>query len=185
MKTTGRFSLRACLRAAAAALALLFIAAPALAQTNQPVKVTETTETFTMDNGIIRAVVSKRTGDLVSMVYKGTETITPDVGGHSAAYWSHDTSGGKDTITRVSVDPARNGGERAEVSVKGISGGNKMGHGPGTAVDGDIPLEPRARRERRLYLRGLHPPGRVRHGDHGRGADRRGARPLFRRHLCG
>jgi rhamnogalacturonan endolyase len=141
MTTRGISSFRARLGVLAAAVALALTAAPALAQTNQPVKVTETTETFTMDNGIIRAVVSKRTGDLVSMIYKGTETITPDVGGHSAAYWSHDTSGGKNTITRVSVDPAKNGGERAEVSVKGISGGNKMGHGPGTAVDGDIPLD--------------------------------------------
>lgn len=105
------------------------------------VTVTQTNETFTLANDVITAVVSKRTGDLVSLTYKGTETLTPDAGGHSAAYWSHDTTGGVDVISRVSIDPAKNGGERAEVSVKGISGGIKMGHGPGSATTGDIPLD--------------------------------------------
>jgi rhamnogalacturonan endolyase len=105
------------------------------------VRVTETAETFTLANDLVTAVVSKRTGDLVSMTYKGTETLTPDAGGHSAAYWSHDTTGGKDVIARVSIDPKANGGERAEVSVKGVSGGIKMGHGPGSATTGDIALD--------------------------------------------
>lgn len=123
-----------------AALIVLFGADLASAQ-DQGVKVTQTREEFTMDNGIVRAVVSKRTGDLVSLTYKGTETLTPDAGGHSAAYWSHDTTGGKDVISRVSIDPAKNGGERAEVSVKGISGGIKMGHGPGTPTTGDVEVD--------------------------------------------
>ena len=124
-------------------LAILMTAAfgsQALAQ-SRGVTVTEGGQTFTLSNDVITAVVSKHTGDLVSLTYKGTETLTPDNGGHSAAYWSHDTTGGKDVISRVSIDPATNGGERAEVSIKGISGGIKMGHGPGSAATGDIALD--------------------------------------------
>jgi rhamnogalacturonan endolyase len=126
--------------ALAIALTALFGANIASAQ-SAGVKVTEDAELFTLSNDVIVATVSKRTGDLVSLTYKGTETLTPDAGGHSAAYWSHDATGGKDVVTRVTIDPAKNGGERAEVSVKGISGGIKMGHGPGSATTGDIPLD--------------------------------------------
>lgn len=121
-------------------LAAALVAGPVSAQSGA-VQVSQNTETFTLDNGVITVVVSKRTGDLISMTYKGVETLSADVGGHSAVYWSHDTTGGVDVISRVTVDPASNGGERAEVSVKGISGGRKMGHGPGTATDGDIQLD--------------------------------------------
>ncbi len=105
------------------------------------VAVTDDGETFTLSNGVVTAVVSKRSADLLSLSYKGVETITPDSGGHSGAYWSHDVTGGVDLIPRISIDPAANGGERAEVSIKGVSGGRKMGHGPGTPVDGDIALD--------------------------------------------
>jgi rhamnogalacturonan endolyase len=105
------------------------------------VKVTEDRETYTLSNGIVTAVVSKRTSDLISMTYKGFETLSHDSGGHSAFYWSHDVSGGKDIVSTVTVDPSKTAGDRAEVSVKGISGGIKMGHGPGTAKDGDLPVD--------------------------------------------
>lgn len=121
-------------------LLALGAAVPAAAQ-DAPVTVIETRELFTLSNGIVTATVSKRTGDLVSMIYKDIETVEKDSGGHSGGYWSHDTSGGKETITRISIDPKANGGARAEVSVKGISGGIKMGHGPGTAPDGDVALD--------------------------------------------
>jgi rhamnogalacturonan endolyase len=95
---------------------------------------------FTLSNGTITAKVLKRNGDLASLQYKGVETLT-DKSGHAGAYWSHDASGGKELITKVTVDPKTNGGERAEVSVKGISGGKKMGHPAGGAADGDFPVD--------------------------------------------
>jgi len=130
------------MRTCAKWLALLLFLAPALAHA-QPaaVQVREDRESFMLDNGIIAAEISKRTGDLVSMTYKGIETLSADVGGHSAAYWSHDVTGGVDIVSRITIDPAANGGERAEVSVKGISGGRRMGHGPGTAPGGDFPVD--------------------------------------------
>jgi rhamnogalacturonan endolyase len=105
-----------------------------------PVKVEEDKTTFTLSNGIVTARVSKRSGDLTSLQYKGMETLT-DRSGHAGAYWSHDTTGAKETVTRITIDPQANGGERVEVSVKGISGGIKMGHGPGAARDGDFPAD--------------------------------------------
>lgn len=114
-------------------IAALLLAGAAQAK----VTVTEDRETFTLANDLITAVVSKRSGDLVSMKYKGFETLSRDAGGHSAVYWSHDVTGGKEVVSTVTL----NDGARAEVSVKGISGGIKMGHGPGSAVDGDFPAD--------------------------------------------
>jgi len=100
----------------------------------------EDPSSFTLSNGIISARVSKRSGDLTSLQYKDHEVLT-DKSGHAGGYWSHDTTGGKETITRVTIDPRDNGGRRGEVSVKGISGGLKMGHGPGAAAGGDFPAD--------------------------------------------
>jgi rhamnogalacturonan endolyase len=104
------------------------------------VAVAEDEQTFTLASGTITARVSKRSGDLVSLQYKGQETLEGK-SGHAGGYWSHDTTGGKETIARVTIDPRTNGGERGEVSVKGVSGGLKMGHGPGAAAGGDFPAD--------------------------------------------
>lgn len=100
----------------------------------RPVKVEEDRTTFTLSNGIVQARVSKRSGGLTSLRYRGMEILT-DQSGHPGAYWSHDTTGGKEKVARITIDPSSNGGERGEVSIKGISGGLKMGHGPGAARD--------------------------------------------------
>jgi rhamnogalacturonan endolyase len=95
---------------------------------------------FTLSNGIVTARILKSNGDIRSLLYKGTELLT-DRSGHPGGYWSHDTTGGSDLVTHVTIDPRGNGGERAEVSIKGISGGIKMGHGPGAASEGDFPAD--------------------------------------------
>src|SRR5258708_3436497 len=79
-----------------------------------PVKIEEDKATFTLSNGIVTARVSKRSGDLTSLQYKGIETLT-DKSAHAGAYWSHDTTGGKETVTPITIDPKTNGGERGEV----------------------------------------------------------------------
>src|SRR6185295_13730752 len=104
------------------------------------VSVSENSNSFTLSNGIVTAQILKSNGDIRSLQYKGIEILT-DKSGHAGGYWSHDTTGGKSVVTRVTIDPAGNSGERAEVSVKGISGGVKMGHGPGAAADGDFPAD--------------------------------------------
>jgi rhamnogalacturonan endolyase len=104
------------------------------------VAIEEDQSSFTLKNGAVAARVSKRSGDLTSLEYKGFEVLT-DKSGHPGAYWSHDTTDGQETITRVTIDPRDNGGLRGEVSVKGISGGKRMGHGPGAAAGGDFPAD--------------------------------------------
>src|SRR5262245_17851504 len=110
-------------------------------ETNGPaVSVEEGQSSLILSNGIISIRVSKRSGDLTSLQYKGQETLT-DKSGHAGGYRSHDTTGGKETIARVTIDPRTSGGRRGEVSVKGVSGGLKMGHGPGAAAGGDFPAD--------------------------------------------
>jgi rhamnogalacturonan endolyase len=104
------------------------------------VAVTEDATSFTLSNGIVTAHVSKTAGDLTSLQYNGTEILT-DQSGRAGAYWSHDASGGTKTLTQVTIDPKSNDGARGEVSVKGISGGKKMGHPAGGAADGDFPAD--------------------------------------------
>lgn len=102
--------------------------------------VTQDDNSFTLSNGIISARVSKASGDLVSLIYKNVETLT-DVSGHPFVYWSHDVGGAERIETRVTIDPAAKDGQQAEVSVKGVSGGRLMGHGPGAPPEGDLPVD--------------------------------------------
>ncbi len=113
---------------------------PALLQaaSTQPVTVSENAGSFILDNGIIKARVSKSSGDLVSLEYKNLEMLDAN-GGRQVAYWSHNAARGWQ-IDRITIDPKTNGGERGEVSIKGISGGNPMGGGPGGTVVADIEI---------------------------------------------
>jgi rhamnogalacturonan endolyase len=129
--------------AAAAVLLILGMSIlPAVHAAEKEGRVTllEDKTSFTLSNGIVTARILKNNGDIRSLLYKGTELLT-DKSGHPGGYWSHDTTGGADLVTKVTIDPADSGGERAEVSIKGISGGIKMGHGPGAAPDGDFPAD--------------------------------------------
>ena len=89
-----------------------------------PVTVTDNGRTWTLDNGIVKAVIDKHNGAMDSLFYKGIDTMGHEQG--QAGYWEQDpsaaaASGGlTDSLT---IDPAKNGGERAEVSVKGVTGG--------------------------------------------------------------
>jgi rhamnogalacturonan endolyase len=118
------------------ALALLL---PVLLQAapSPAVTVSEDDNSFTLDNGIVTARVAKRSGDLTSLKYKNLEML--DAGNHQAAYWSHNAARGRQE-TRVTIDPRTNDGERGEVSIKGFSGGNQMGSGPGGSVIADIEI---------------------------------------------
>ena len=107
---------------------------------DRAIEVKETDRAFVISNGILSAQILKRSGDLRSLKYKDVQVLT-DRSGHAGGYWSHDTVGGKEVQTRVTIDPASNGGERVEVAVKGISGGALMGHGPGAAAEGDFPAD--------------------------------------------
>jgi len=83
---------------------------------NQPVTLTDNGDSWTRDNGIVKMTIPKRNGNLSSLVYHGIEILT------RGQYWEQVPSG---IITaKVTIDPATNGGERAEVSVKGVYNGD-------------------------------------------------------------
>ncbi len=86
-------------------------------QVNVPVTLTDNGDSWTLDNGIVKVTILKRNGNLLSFVYHGIEVLT------HGQYWEQVPSG---TVTpSVTIDPKTNGGERAEVSIKGVyTGGN-------------------------------------------------------------
>ena len=120
------------------ALCLCIVAATAAAAP-QPVSLSQDENSFTLDNGIVTARVSKRSGDLVSLKFKDLQMLDADDRGRSYGYWSHDALRGERS-TRITIDPTTNAGERGEVSVKGIANGRPMGNGPGGSVIADIEI---------------------------------------------
>ncbi len=128
------------------------------------VSIAEDGSAYTLANGIVTARIDKKSGDLQSMKFKGTEMLATIVGAdglpdttivdkpganlrggghrytdHQYGFWSHDTDG-PHTIAKVTIDPKSNGGERAEVSIKGISDGKPMGAGPGGSFISDVEI---------------------------------------------
>jgi len=143
----------------------LFAGTTAFAQSGAPVTVTETATLYTLDNGLVTAQVAKASGDLVSLRYKNQEMLatflksdgSPDLEkdppgmnhegvnrgmtDHQYGFWSHDAMGPKNTLpaeSKITIDPKSNGGARAEVSVKGLAKGRKMGTGPGSTANGQF-----------------------------------------------
>jgi rhamnogalacturonan endolyase len=116
------------------ALTILF---PLILSAAPNVIVSENENSFTLANGIVTAEISKRSGDLLSLQYKNLEML--DAGNHQPAYWSHNAARGQQ-IDRITIDPKSNGGERGEISIKGIANGNQMGSGPGGSVIADIEI---------------------------------------------
>ena len=116
-------------------LAICLLLAPPL---KAAVGISEDEDSFTLTNGIISARVSKHSGDLTSLRYKEMEMLDGK-SERSSGYWSHDVSRGP-RESHITINPSTNGGERGEVSVKGISGGRPMGNGPGGSVIADIEI---------------------------------------------
>ncbi|HWB86529.1 MAG TPA: polysaccharide lyase family 4 protein [Bryobacteraceae bacterium] len=164
---------RSALRAAIplAAIPLVIFSVCAVIGTSAPenssgasgVTLTQDDLAYTLSNGTVEARINKKSGDLVSLRYNGTEMLAtilkpdglPDItadppganlrgGGHrytdhQFGFWSHDTDG-PHTSSSITIDPKSNGGARAEVSVKGISDGRPMGAGPGGSFISDIEI---------------------------------------------
>jgi rhamnogalacturonan endolyase len=111
-------------RLLAAAVIFAEIMSSSLAAAAAGVTVTDNGRRWTLDNGIVKVLVDKRNGEMQSLIFKGIDTMGHDQGG--AGNWEQDPSaaaqvnGLTDSIT---IDPAANGGERAEVSIKGVTAG--------------------------------------------------------------
>jgi len=83
-------------------------------QVSAAVTVADDGDTWTMGNGIVKATIDKRSSNMTSLIYRGIETMGP--GGR----WEQRPSG-KVTYS-LTIDPAQNGGARAEVAMKGVNG---------------------------------------------------------------
>ena len=122
MKTLWCIVLRAVVASAFIALALpapsLLAAddAPTVAkpEVKDPVTVTDNGETWTMDNGIVKAIINKRNSHITSMIYHGVEIMGP------GGIWEQTPSG--QVTHSMTIDPATNGGAAGEVDMKGVNG---------------------------------------------------------------
>ena len=89
---------------------------PKVAKTNVnvPVTVTDNGGTWTLDNGIVKATINKNNSNMPAVVYHGINTMGP------GGFWEQVPTGA--VTPSVTIDPAKNGGERAEVAIKGVNG---------------------------------------------------------------
>ncbi len=102
--------------ALAAATARSLVATPIVAKpaVNAPVTVTDDGMAWILDNGIVKATINKGNSHMTSLVYHGIETMGP------GGIWEQTPSG--QVTQSVTIDPAKNGGERGEVAIKGVNG---------------------------------------------------------------
>ena len=76
---------------------------------------------WTLDNGIVQAKITKNSGSMPSLIYHGVEIMAA-----SGGTWEHNPQGAPKVTNTISIDPATNGGASAEISIKGVSGGTFM-----------------------------------------------------------
>ena len=100
-------------------LVLVAVGGRTVAQAAGAVTVTDNGSSWTLDNGIVKATVTKNSGSMPSLIYKGKQMLAA-----SGGTWEHNPQGAPTLTNTVTIDPATNGGTRAEVSIKGISGGS-------------------------------------------------------------
>ena len=105
------------------ALTVFLLAGAAAAQTAATVQ--DGVSAFTLSNGYLTAEINKTSGDMTSLKFKGLE-LMGFVSGHHAGYWEQNPSGAARLSASVTIDPAKNGGERAEVSIKGLADGKPL-----------------------------------------------------------
>jgi rhamnogalacturonan endolyase len=126
------------------ALALVFPvlrpadAAPVIdkTETGAAVTVTNNGNTWTLDNGIVKATINKRNGNMPSLEFHGIQTMS------GGGVWEETPQNAPQLTQTITIDPAKNGGERGEVAVKGVTGGTVMltpnAPGGGTYCDIEI-----------------------------------------------
>jgi rhamnogalacturonan endolyase len=89
----------------------------------QSVRVARQGEMYVLENQYLRAEVSRTSGDLVSVKYRGQEMMD---GQRNHGYWEQNPSRAAELSDGISIDPAANGGERAEVYIRGKANGKVL-----------------------------------------------------------
>jgi len=100
---------------------LVLLSGVARAQTSDaPVTVRQDAGSWTLANGVLTARIDKRSGAVVSLRYEGSELLATGKRGGEGAYWSSVGRGrlGSLRASSVLINPAYNGGARAEISVR-------------------------------------------------------------------
>ena len=123
------------------------------------VTVTDIGTSFTLDNGIVKATIRKGSGSMASLIYRGVETM-----GGNGGYWEQTPQDAPQLTNTITIDPASNGGARAEISIKGVTGGQTMlGRGaPGGGTYDDMEIRyALGRGDSGIYVYAIftHPPG--------------------------
>jgi rhamnogalacturonan endolyase len=135
---------RRALRLVAFAFAALFaplgkaqVSSGAPAKSGAAVTVIDNGASWTLDNGIVKATIRKGSGSMASLVYRGVETM-----GGNGGYWEQTPQDAPQLTNTLTIDPATNGGARAEISIKGVTGGQTMlGRGaPGGGTYDDMEI---------------------------------------------
>jgi rhamnogalacturonan endolyase len=114
----------------------LFLMMGAMCWAADAISLTETTDSYLLSNAQVSATIGKHSGGLESLKYKERETLNASPR-RASGYWSHAPSGPQ-AIATITIDPKSNDGERAEVSIKAISNGNRLGSGPGGSTIADL-----------------------------------------------
>jgi rhamnogalacturonan endolyase len=128
------------MRPHAIAAFLLLATACAHAQAPTEVKVKKQITSYVLQNAYVTAEIDRSTGDLKSLKY-GSEEMMGFGSGHHAGYWEQNPSAAAQVTDGISIDPATNGGARAEVFVKGVANGKGiMRTSNGTAMICDLEI---------------------------------------------
>jgi rhamnogalacturonan endolyase len=92
---------------------------------------------WTLDNGVVKATIRKGSGSMASLVYHGIEMM-----GGNGGYWEQTPQDAPQLTNTITIDPATNSGARAEISIKGVTGGQTMlGRGaPGGGTYDDMEI---------------------------------------------
>ncbi len=90
------------------------------AEVSAPVTVADEDRSWTLDNGIVKATISKNNGNMTALLYHGINTM------NGGGYWEQTPANSRQLTQTVTIDPSKNGGARAEVAVKGVTGGGRF-----------------------------------------------------------
>src|SRR5271165_4709143 len=107
-----------------AVFAMALMAGSAAAQ-EPGVMVMDVGSAWVLSNAYVTTTISKTTGDMTSLKYKGLE-LMGYVSGHHAGYWEQNPSHAARLSATITIDPSKTSGERAEVSIKGFADGKSL-----------------------------------------------------------
>ena len=118
---------------------LMAMSATAAVGQGTAVTVHKGVNSYTLENAYVKAEIERGTGDLKSLKYGSQELMGYD-SGHHAGYWEQNPSGAGTVTDGLSIDPAANAGERAEVFIKGVTGGKTLGKFTGGSTSFDLEI---------------------------------------------